>query len=494
VNPIRICQRDHSHLFLRAEPSIEQELSEEFSFFVPNYKFMPAYRNKMWDGKLRLFNRQTKSFPAGLIEELRSFADSRGYTVEIEEELPSPDEVAPRFDFPLTSKGNPIEIRDYQRESVKHLVSQRRGILLSPTGSGKSLMIYLLARIFDHKRCLIVVPTTNLVEQMVSDFADYSETDDSFDASSKIHKIYAGQDKDYGEKEIVITTWQSIHKFPKSWFQPFEMIIGDEAHTFKAKSLTSILDKCVNADVRVGTTGTLDGTEVHEMVLKGLFGPVYRATSTKDLIDSETLSDTKIDLLLLRYDEPTIKKFRKEVKTYPDEIDWLVSNTKRNKFLIRLAFSLKSNTLLLFNYVEKHGKPLFDLAQSLNPDDRPIYFISGEIDASERESIRQTMEGHSNALLIASLGTFSTGINIRNLHNIIFASPTKSQIRVLQSIGRGLRKHGNHSSLKVFDVIDDLSGKRSTKNYSLQHGIKRASIYAKEQFEFQQHSIPFRHK
>jgi len=492
-NTITICQRDQTKLLIRTDPSVEQEMIEEFSFFVPNHKFMPAFKKKVWDGKLRLFNQKTKSFPAGLLPDLRSFADDRGYLIELEEALTS-EEIKPHFDFPLTSKGNPIEIRDYQKESVAHMVKAKRGILLSPTGSGKSLMIYLLARIFDEKRCLIVVPTTNLVEQMYSDFEDYSETDSSFDASAMIHKIYAGHEKDYGDKRVVITTWQSIHRFEKDWFEPFEMVIGDEAHTFKAKSLTTIMDNCANADVRIGTTGTLDGTEVHEMVLKGLFGPIYRATSTKDLIESETLSQTHIDLLILRYDEPVIKKFRKDVKTYSEEIDWLVSNDKRNKFVLKLAFSQKSNTLLLFNYVEKHGRPLFDMASRMNPDNRPIYFISGEIDAATRESIRKTMENESNALLIASLGTFSTGINIRNLHNIIFASPTKSQIRVLQSIGRGLRKHGNNSSLKVFDIVDDLTNKRNKQNYALQHGVKRLSIYTKEQFDFQQHLIPFQDK
>jgi superfamily II DNA or RNA helicase len=492
---ILICKKNHSSILVSADPGIEAEIREEFSFFVPNYKFMPAYKNRMWDGKIYLLESRTRRFPAGLITELATFARSRGYTLEFDSSgLPAQEteDVEADFDFPLYSKGNSIEIRDYQRDAVSHFVQNKRGILLSPTGSGKSLMIYLLLRNFADHRFLIVVPTTNLVEQMYSDFADYSSTDSTFDVNDDtVHRIYAGKDKNIGDARVVISTWQSIHRFPRVWFEQFTGVIGDEAHTFKAKSLNHILNSCVNADVRVGTTGTLDGTQVHEMILRGLFGPIYRATTTKDLIDKNTLSETLINVISLQYSKQECAHVAKVASKYSDEIAYLVAHERRNRFLINLALAQTCNTLLLYNFVETHGIPLRDLAHERNPDKRPIYFISGNIDAAEREQIRHKMEADNNTLLIASLGTFSTGINIRNLHNIIFASPTKSQIRVLQSIGRGLRKHGENSHLQIFDIIDNLTGKRKRKNYALKHGIERARIYAQEQFDFKVTEVPF---
>jgi len=240
----------------------------------------------------------------------------------------------------------------------------------------------------------------------------------------------------------------------------------------------------------VGTTGTLDGSQVNELVLTGLFGPVYKATTTKKLIDDDTLSKTHINVIRLEYSKEESKLFNKMVTKYPQEMAYLTQISARNTFLCKLALSQKKNTLLLFNYVENHGKPLFELLKTMNEDsNRKILFISGEIDTQYREEVRHIMEKEKDAVLVASMGTFSTGVNIKNLHNIIFASPTKSQIRVLQSIGRGLRKHGDNSTLKIFDVIDDLTGGRKKKNFALKHGIERMKIYVKEKFEYSVHDL-----
>lgn len=494
---VRLCKVNHTHIRVQADPAVEAELKDAFSFFVNGYKFMPAYRHGMWDGKLYLYDIRKKTFPAGLHRQLEDFCAQRDYSISLDSNS-LPFEYADAgslsdLDINLSAHGKPIEMRDYQVNSVNHFIQHRRGILLSPTGSGKSLMIYLLMRYFENEKFLIVVPTTALVEQMYSDFEDYSSNDDTFNVSDKtIHRIYSGHEKDYGNKRIVITTWQSIHNLPPAWFLPFTAVIGDEAHTFKAKSLNKIMNSCLNASIRVGTTGTLDGMQVNELVLMGLFGPIYRATTTKQLIDDDTLSKTHINILRLVYDKEESKVFNKIVSTYQQEMAYLTQVKKRNRFLCKLALSQKKNTLLLFNYVENHGKPLFELLKVLNDDpDRKILFISGEIDTEYREKVRHIMEKEKNAILVASVGTFSTGINIRNLHNIIFASPTKSQIRVLQSIGRGLRKHGNDSILKIYDIIDDITGGKKKKNFALKHGIERVKIYMKEKFDCSTYDIPF---
>jgi superfamily II DNA or RNA helicase len=259
------------------------------------------------------------------------------------------------------------------------------------------------------------------------------------------------------------------------------MVIGDECHGFKSKSLMSIMNKASEAEYRFGTTGTLDGAQTHELVLQGLFGKIYRVTTTKTLQDNDTLAQLRIKRIVLQYDQQVRKEFGK--RTYQEEIDFIVSNEYRNKFIRNLALDLTGNTLILYNYVEKHGKPIFDLIDSKVDENRKVFFVSGDVSATDREAIRSIVEKQKDAIVVASLGTFSTGINIKNLHNIIFASPSKSQIRVLQSIGRGLRKSDDGSTTTLYDISDDISW-QNRKNYSLLHSFERLKMYQKEQFEY----------
>ncbi len=426
-----------------------RELSEHFTFFAEGYKFMPAYRNKVWDGKIRLFNMRDQTLPYGLLEQLIRFSEERNYQVELPSEIASEKIVTDCNEFiddlPLTVGGEEIEPRDYQIDAVNHALHNQRSVLISPTGSGKSLIIYIIMRWFLENKEKINI-----------------------------------------DQRVIISTWQSVYKLSPSWFDDFEMIVGDEAHNFKAKSLTTIMNKLKLAWLRIGTTGTLDGSEVHELVLEGCFGPVYKVTTTKALMDSDTLAKMKIEALVIKYSDEVRKGFGK--KKYQEEIDFLVSHEKRNKFIQNLALDQKGNTLVLYNYVVKHGKPLYkDIANKAKG--RKVFFVAGEVNADERERIRELTEKENNAIIVASVGTFSTGINIRNLHNIIFASPTKSQIRVLQSIGRGLRKADNNQMTTIYDIADDISWK-TRKNYTLNHAIDRVKLYAKEKFHFQTHEVP----
>ena len=477
---------------VECDPSIEMELSEHFCFYVPGYKFMPAYKNRMWDGKIRLFDTRKKTLYCGLIKYLREFCESRDYSIIFED---SPrygtleSALSPNIDgilgsISLSVNGGEITPRQYQLDALSVMLSQQRALMLSPTASGKSLMIYLAVRYhlqYSMNKVLIIVPTTSLVEQMYSDFADYSAIDSTFNAEEECHKIYSGREKFGVEKRVIITTWQSIFKLPGNWFLDYGMVIGDEAHTFKAKSLTSILEKCTEANYRIGTTGTLDGTQTHQLVLEGLFGPVHKVITTKELMDQNDLSQLNIDVLVLKYKDEICKEVIK--KKYQEEIDFIVRYEARNKFISNLALDQKGNTLVLFQFVEKHGKPLHDILKTKVAKDRRLFYVSGETDVDTREEIRAITEKESNAIIVASIGTFSTGINIKRLHNIIFASPSKSQIRVLQSIGRGLRKSGDGIDTKVYDIVDDLHWK-SQKNYTLNHAAERIKIYSRERFNY----------
>ena len=488
METIRIRKLNHSIIHVECERGVGAELREFFSFYVPGYKFMPAFRNRLWDGKIRLFNQINGQISAGLFPQIVTFAEKREYEIEIlESDYGNPNEgnkINPEFMMKFVDALKlPFKIRDYQFDAVCTGIQRKNAILLSPTGSGKSLIIYVLMRYLIssfEQDVLVIVPTTSLVEQMYNDFKTYG-----YDVEKYCHRIYSGKDKNT-TKRIIISTWQSIYRFQPDWFSRFGTVFGDECHGFKSKSLTTIMNKCVEAEYRFGTTGTLDGALTHELVLQGLFGKVYRVTSTRELQDNDTLAKLSIRRIVLDHSEEIKKNFVK--KTYQEEIEFIVTNIKRNTFIKNLTLDLKGNTLVLYNYVEKHGKPLYNMIKDEAAENRKIFFVSGETAATDREAIRGIVEKQKNSITVASLGTFSTGINIRNLHNIVFASPSKSQIRVLQSIGRGLRKTDDGINTTLYDIIDDIIWK-SRKNFGILHADERLRIYGREKFNHKTYRV-----
>ena len=411
---------------------------------------------------------------SGLLRYVEEFCKTRKYELEYLTDFSSENfSLKEANDFVKKLKPT-MQPRDYQLDAFVHAVRERRALLLSPTASGKSFIIYLLVRYYA-KRTLIIVPTTSLVSQLSSDFADYG-----FDSNTFVHRVFAGQDKG-STKPITITTWQSVYKLPKEFFANFDVVIGDEAHLFKAKSLTSILTKMSGCRYRFGFTGTLDGTQTHRLVLEGLFGPVRKVITTSELIEKKHLADFSIKAIVLSYPDE-VRKMIARANDYQAEMDYIVRCEERNKFIRNLTLSLEGNTLLLFQFVEKHGKILYSDLVKEAPD-RNIFFVSGAIDGETREEIRKIVEEETNAIIVASFGTFSTGVNIKNLHNIIFSSPSKSRVRNLQSIGRGLRKSATKNSSILYDIVDEMTWK-SKKNYTLLHFMERVKIYNEEKFNY----------
>lgn len=456
---------------------IAQELSDYFTFEVPGARFIPSVKNKKWDGKIRLFNSGTHNIYAGLIDYIKDFAKQNDYPVEMLSDF-SDEDIEFDVDQYFKEIGLTKQPRDYQIAAFLHAVKKRRSLLLSPTASGKSLIIYLLCRYYS-KKTLLIVPTTSLVHQMYSDFEEYG-----FDSKNNCHMIFSGQEKDV-DKQIYISTWQSIYNLPRKWFQQFEVVIGDEAHLFKAKSLTTIMQNLFNCAYRFGFTGTLDGSHTHKLVLEGLFGTVKKVTTTAELIEQKHLSEFKVKAVVLNYDD----YYRKLLKAAPyrDELDFLVHHQPRNQFICNLAIGLKGNSLVLYQYVDKHGKAIYDLIKS-KAGDRKVYFVSGEISGEDRDTIRRSVELETDSIIVASYGTFSTGVNITNLHNVIFASPSKSRIRNLQSIGRALRKGNRKEKACLYDIADDIQWKQR-KNYTLNHFVERIKIYSEEKFDYKTFSI-----
>ncbi len=467
---------------IHCDTSIGYELGQYFTFQVPGAKFIPAVRAKRWDGKIRLFNTGTHLIYAGLNHYIEEFAKDRNLEVNYLTDFSAEEfsiEEARQF---MAKLDLTMEPRDYQLEAFVHAVRHQRTLLLSPTASGKSFVIFLLiCYALSHKdgKCLVIVPTTSLVHQMVSDFASY--TNNSY-LKEMAHKIMYGYDIET-DKRVIVSTWQSIYKLPKKWFQQFCCVVGDEAHLFKAKSLTGIVSKMVDCDYRFGFTGTLDGTQTHKLVLEGLFGPTRKVTTTAELIEQKHLADFTIKCLVLKYTDEERQLIKKA--TYQDEIDWIVRHDGRNRFIRNLALSLKGNTLILYQFVEKHGKVLNTLFDGKGRD---VTLVHGEVDSLVREEVRKLAETNNDMIIIASYGTFSTGVNIKNLHNIIFASPSKSRIRNLQSIGRGLRKGDTKAEATLYDIADDLSWK-SHKNHTLLHFAERIKIYGEEQFDYKIYTV-----
>ena len=500
MNVIGVRHVNSAFIRVLADNGIAYELQDYFTYDVPGAKFTPAFKNKYWDGKIRLFNAFSGLLPAGLIEYLAAFSQQRGYTMEVDSLLASPEikincEKAKDFIKSLkpTAGDQPLDPHDHQVDAFCHAINKSRCVLLSPTASGKSLIIYSLCRYYQNvinqsRKILIVVPTISLVAQMYADFDDYSKNS-GWVTHKNCHKIHGGTAK-LTDRQIVISTWQSIHKMPRAWFDNFEVVIGDEAHLFKSQSLTTIMNKLVDCPYRIALTGTLDGTKIHKLCIEGLFGPVNKVVSTKQLMERELLTALKIECILFKYPQEIREALRG--LDYQHEIDWIVNCEKRNFMISQLATSVKGNTLVLFQYVEKHGKPLYEMIRKMAPteiENRKVFFVAGETDVADREEIRHIVEKEDNAIIVASYGTFSTGINIKSLKNLIFASPSKSRIRILQSIGRQLRKSENKDIAKLYDIADDLHWEDEV-NYTFKHFLSRMKLYDEEGFPYKIVKLP----
>lgn len=460
-----------------------QEMADRFSFKVPGYQFMPKYKAGVWDGTLRLFNPRTQLLHIGLLDSLKDFAleedyEIHGYDSIIDKRNVSREDLLSFIE--LLSIPERIEPRDYQIDAVLTALNERRKGFLSPTSSGKSLIIYIITRFIlaTKKKVLIIVPTTQLVSQMASDFREYNNWKDL-----SIHEIMAGVDKTIDAK-ITISTWQSLFRLPRQWFDKFDCVIGDEAHLFQAKSLTTIMENLHNAKDRFAFTGTLNGTAVTKLQIESLFGQFTKVTTTEQLMKDGHISKLNIKAVVLKYTAEECKMARANRK-YNDEINYINSHTKRNKFIINLIEHLKGNTLVLFKRIDTHGEILFKMLKEKANDEHEIFFVAGKTPTEDRETIRKYIDTHqkSRCTIVGSSGTMSTGTNIKKIQNIIFVSPTKSRITTLQSVGRGLRLDGDTNECTLYDIADDLRIGSYT-NHTMKHFFERVKMYDEENFDY----------
>ncbi len=479
---------NEAYIKISCEDGIAQEITDHFTFDVPNAKYDERFKKKIWDGKIRLANRRTGLLYRGLLPHLVEFCQSHSYSIHVDDQCTIQEELSlhegKQF---IDSLGLPdgIEQRDYQLDAFVHCIRNKRQVFLSPTGSGKSLTLYFIIRYLEHikyQKGLLIVPTTSLVEQMYSDFESYGWKG----LPKAAHRVYAGKLKQVPHF-LTITTWQSMFKQDPSFFKQFDFVIGDEGHLFKANSLKGIMENLTNARTRIACTGTLDGSKTHKLVLEGLFGTVRRIVTTRELMDRGILAQLKIKALILKYPSEVCRGLKEDKADYQEELDYIVGCEARNKFIRNLALSLKGNTLILYQFVQKHGVLLYTLLKEANPY-RTIYLIYSGTPAEEREAIRKHIETIDDAIIVASYGTFSTGVNLKNLHNLIMASPSKGPIRNLQSIGRSLRKTAGKDSATLFDIVDDMR-LRKHQNFCLRHFLERVDTYNSQRFKYKLYQI-----
>lgn len=462
-------------VWLRVECShgVANELTSYFSFYAPNYKFHPKYRSGRWDGKIYLFNKRSSQIYKGLKTDIKEYCDRNNYKFVDNTKRKDYKVSDEKFAEFIASLNLPFQPYDFQLAAVRRVIDMQRGICLSPTSSGKSLIQYLICMFFSNKKFLVIVPSTGLVGQLATDFREYGYKD-------YVYQIAAGADKDNIDERITISTWQSIKDLPQKWFDQFDAIMGDEVHTFAAKSLISIMTKSVRQDIRIGLSGTLQEEEGTQITLRGLFGPIFRTTTTRELIDNKQAAELNIIGIELEYPAEIIKDFKQKKLDYPGEVDYITTYIPRQRFIANLARSLPGNKLILFKKIE-HGKAIFKLLHETDPT--KVHFIYGKVDADVRNEIRAIMEQNDGITVVASFKTFATGTNIKNLQYMIFGENTKSIITVLQAVGRALRKSETKTEATIFDIGDSIVRTKSKQNYAWQHFVKRIEYYTKEKFK-----------
>lgn len=468
---------------------IEQELSEFFTFYAQNYKFQPKFKSGQWDGKIRLLNSRNKCLYKGLLDVVVKFAKDRDYQYEVHEDLITSSKVTledvTKF-MELLKIPERIVKRDYQFEAVHHAVTNRRCILESATSSGKSLMIYSTIRyhLMKKRRVLLIVPNINLVKQMYSDFVEYS-VDNKWDVENNVHLLFDGQSRVF-QTPVVISTWQTIlsmtktdQKSLKELMDNTDVIIGDEAHQFKSTEVSKIMDSFTEVAWRTGTTGTLDGIKLNILTLTGIFGPALGVISARELIDQGYATPVEVRIIVLKHPEEIRKAF-KGMK-YIEEVKHIISNQARNQFIANLAKACSGNTLILYNFVQKHGNLIHEKLLKTIPPNRKVYYIHGGVEADEREAIRKIVETEEDAVILATSSLMSTGTNMPSIENLILTMPGKSNTRIRQSAGRTLRLKKGKVVSKVFDIADDFRWKSWT-NTAMKHLDERIRIYSQEQF------------
>lgn len=500
IVPVYLESGKQSYVHMRIlsdDEGVFREVLEHFTFEIENAQFHPLVKAKRWDGKIRLMKPNGILY-RGLKEEIIHLCKERDINIidGLKDPKIIPDTERVKDILSELKKSFPHELYPHQLQAWYQAITKKRYTLISPTSSGKSLIIYLIYKYFN-QRTLLIVPKINLVSQMKGDFLSYGCKE------SEIQILMGGESKELRpETKILISTWQSLATLSKEFLQNFTVLMCDEVHHASAKTLTKLAESMPNADIRIGTTGSLDSIKSNQMTIQGLFGPIRQFIKTRELMDKGMVSDLIVHMVFLDYTQDERKRLMndcKQLRTLPDyrkgdtyryEMEWLIEHQARRNLIQDFVMNLKGNTMVLFHRVEKDGLRMFEEVRAKFPD-RRVFLVYGATSVDAREEIRSILEKETGAVVIASTKVFSEGVSIKNLHNAIVIAPTKSIITVLQSIGRILRLNKGKINAHWFDIVDDLRvGKH--KNYAFRHAEERYKIYKSEQHVIKVEECPVR--
>ena len=490
MNEIIVRKIDNVYFKIECDFSQALELKEYLSCYAVNFQYHPKFKNRLWNGKVYFFSNKDYLLPIGLLPNLFRFSKKFDYKIKLDLDINSlsnqySDELIEKFcDQIKEDYKTKYELYDYQQEALIKCIKNKRGIAQIATGGGKSLIQFYLMQFLrsKNKKIMMIVPTVSLVNQMYSDFMDYGW----YDIDEYVEKLYSGEKPIYN-KDVLITTWQSIYTRPQSFFEQYTAIIVDEVHNAKSLSINSIMKKCINADYKYGFTGTMPKEQSDVYNIIGYIGPVLYEQISKNLIDKGVLSQIAIANLLLKYPSDMVERNKNRI--YNEEVNTICTYSERNKVFEYLFKHMedKQNSIILCHLID-HLKLIESYLKNHLDSKYTIYIIYGDIKPSERELIRKTMNEKSNVILLGTYSCLSTGLNINKLHNVIFASSYKSRIKVLQSIGRGLRLHESKSKMILYDLVDDMTWTTRTgsigKNHIYKHWEERLKYYDEQGFKY----------
>lgn len=453
-------------------------IREHFSIENPAARF-----NRSWYTQKRLYAiAQTGHFDIGLIGEIKNYLKSKNLNSDVTFTKNALDEINPKLDKPIIKRLS-LDLRDYQEDTVNKCMTVGRGVSVLGTGAGKTLTIatlidnfYLYSKNVKDFKCLIIVPDLGLVNQTYNDFMEYNV---SFSLTR-----WTGKIKPEFNANVIIANIDILRsKFDENkWIQNVDLLIIDEAHKMgRGNKSSKLLDK-IKTPNKFGFTGTLPEDNLDKWNIIGKIGPVLIRKSSYELRTENFLTNVKIKVFNLSYKTKPIRVHGSNDPTenYRNELQFLSYNGFRNKVIQSTCYNFNNNILILINNID-HGQHLYNLL-STNLKDKRVFFIRGEVEVDERDKVKKIMEENNNVVCVAISQIFSTGVNIKNIHMILFAAGGKSFIRTVQSIGRGLRLNNNKEELTIIDLADNLE-------YGIDHSNKRKLIYNEEKIEYNEHSI-----
>ena len=487
---------------LRVDSATEMEIEQlniSLNRRVENWRFHPLVKKGLWDGYIS-YIKDDKWIPSGLWREVMGICKDYGYELKI-------NGITELFDRNINAEsfetwalqffeGSKITPRDYQIEAAFNILKFRKCLSELATSAGKTLISFLSVAYMIEKqkaqKILFIVPNVSLVVQASEDFLDYNWQNR---VPIKVQQIYSGQ-KIRAGRNVVIGTYQSLVKKDKAYFEQFDAVIIDETHKAKSTSIKTILQKCTNAEYRFGLSGTIPKPNtLDRLTLMAYTGPVITEVSANFLQEQGHIAQCFVKVIKMDYAPQSTKDAFREMSqnryeskdVFKFEQNYIINSPGRLNFITSIISRIRRNSLVLFHRIE-HGRKIYEkLRQESN---KTVYYVDGGIDKDIREEFKKKMEAGEEVVIVASYGTFSTGISIKKIHNIFFTESFKSEVIIRQSIGRGLRQHASKDSVNIIDFVDDLSSP-DWDNYLMRHSKARQKIYKEQKFKYDIKNVTF---